>query len=105
MEGSCEKEAKIPYVAHLLAVTAIALEHGATEEEAIAALLHDAVEDAGGAPGAEILSVDSEKLWRVSSQAALTQMSTETSLVAAQESLHRSCAACRGSGETRFRFR
>jgi (p)ppGpp synthase/HD superfamily hydrolase len=29
-------------------VTAIALEHGATEDEAIAALLHDAVEDAGG---------------------------------------------------------
>jgi GTP pyrophosphokinase len=32
----------------LLAVTAIALDHGATENEAIAALLHDAVEDQGG---------------------------------------------------------
>ena len=39
-----------PYVAHLLAVAAIALEHGADEDEAIAALLHDAVEDQGGAP-------------------------------------------------------
>lgn len=39
-----------PYIAHLLAVTAIALEHGATEDEAIAALLHDAVEDQGGRP-------------------------------------------------------
>jgi GTP pyrophosphokinase len=33
-----------------MAVTAIALEYGATEDEAIAALLHDAVEDQGGAP-------------------------------------------------------
>jgi len=37
-----------PYVAHLLAVTAIVLEHGGDEEEAIAALLHDAIEDQGG---------------------------------------------------------
>jgi (p)ppGpp synthase/HD superfamily hydrolase len=37
-----------PYAAHLLAVTAIALEHGAGEDEAIAALLHDAIEDRGG---------------------------------------------------------
>ncbi|MCU0771423.1 MAG: HD domain-containing protein [Verrucomicrobia bacterium] len=42
------KGTDIPYLAHLLAVTAIALEHGATEAEAIAALLHDAVEDSGG---------------------------------------------------------
>ncbi len=39
-----------PYVAHLLGVAAIALEHGADEDEAIAALLHDAVEDQGGPP-------------------------------------------------------
>jgi len=38
----------VPYVAHLLAVTAIVLEHGGDEDEAIAALLHDAVEDQGG---------------------------------------------------------
>ena len=37
-----------PYLAHLLAVTAIVLEHGADEDTAIAALLHDAVEDQGG---------------------------------------------------------
>lgn len=48
--GQLRKQTETPYVAHLLAVTAIALEHGATEEEAIAALLHDAVEDAGGKP-------------------------------------------------------
>ena len=44
------KGASIPYFAHLMAVASIALEHGASEDEAIAALLHDAVEDQGGAP-------------------------------------------------------
>lgn len=37
-----------PYIAHLLSVTSLVLEAGADEEEAIAALLHDAVEDQGG---------------------------------------------------------
>lgn len=39
----------VPYLCHLLAVAGLALENGATETEAIAALLHDAVEDQGGA--------------------------------------------------------
>lgn len=39
------KGTKIPYVAHLIGVASIALEHGANEEEAIAALLHDSIED------------------------------------------------------------
>jgi (p)ppGpp synthase/HD superfamily hydrolase len=47
--GQLRKGTKIPYVAHLLSVASIALQHGADEEEAIAALLHDAVEDQGGA--------------------------------------------------------
>ena len=38
----------IPYVSHLLGVASIALEYGADEDEAIAAVLHDAVEDQGG---------------------------------------------------------
>ncbi len=42
------KGTDVPYVAHLLEVAAIALEYGADEDEAIAALLHDAVEDQGG---------------------------------------------------------
>ena len=42
------KGSDVPYIAHLMSVAAIALEHGATEDEAIAALLHDAVEDQGG---------------------------------------------------------
>jgi (p)ppGpp synthase/HD superfamily hydrolase len=39
------KKTRIPYVAHLLGVCAIVLEHGGTEDEAIAALLHDTLED------------------------------------------------------------
>lgn len=44
------KGSGVPYVAHLLSVAALAMEHGANEDEAIAALLHDAVEDQGGLP-------------------------------------------------------
>lgn len=39
------KGGQIPYLAHLLGVTSIVLEDGGDEEEAIGALLHDAVED------------------------------------------------------------
>ena len=42
------KGTNIPYVTHLLAVAAIVGENGGTEDEVIAALLHDAVEDQGG---------------------------------------------------------
>ncbi len=44
------KGTEIPYVAHLVGVTALVLEDGGDEDEAIAALLHDAVEDQGGRP-------------------------------------------------------
>jgi len=43
------KGSNIPYVSHLLGVASLALEFGADEDQAIAALLHDAVEDQGGA--------------------------------------------------------
>jgi (p)ppGpp synthase/HD superfamily hydrolase len=39
-----------PYIGHLLSVTSIVIEYGGDEEMAIAALLHDAVEDQGGLP-------------------------------------------------------
>jgi len=42
------KSTDAPYFAHLMAVAALVLEHGADEDTAIAALLHDAVEDQGG---------------------------------------------------------
>jgi len=44
------KKSDVPYIAHLLAVTAIVLESDGDEDTAIAALLHDAVEDQGGQP-------------------------------------------------------
>jgi len=42
------KDTDVPYIAHLLSVASIVLEDGGDEELAIAALLHDAVEDQGG---------------------------------------------------------
>jgi (p)ppGpp synthase/HD superfamily hydrolase len=45
----------IPYVAHLLAVAATVLEWGGDEDTAIAALLHDAVEDQGGLATAQVI--------------------------------------------------
>lgn len=47
-QGQYRKGTSIPYIAHLLAVTSIVLEDGGDEDTAIAALLHDAVEDQGG---------------------------------------------------------
>lgn len=42
------KGSAVPYLSHLMAVCALVLEHGGTEVQAIAALLHDAAEDEGG---------------------------------------------------------
>lgn len=47
-DGEVRKGTQVPYLSHLLQVAGLALEFGATEVEAIAALLHDAAEDAGG---------------------------------------------------------
>jgi (p)ppGpp synthase/HD superfamily hydrolase len=44
------KASTIPYIAHLMGVTSLVLEAGGDEDLAIAALLHDVVEDCGGAP-------------------------------------------------------
>jgi (p)ppGpp synthase/HD superfamily hydrolase len=44
------KGVPVPYVAHLISVCALVLEAGGDEDQAIAALLHDAVEDQGGLP-------------------------------------------------------
>src|SRR5580693_7914935 len=46
--GQVRKGTSTPYVAHLLAVAATVLEYGGDEDLAIAALLHDSVEDQGG---------------------------------------------------------
>jgi (p)ppGpp synthase/HD superfamily hydrolase len=46
--GQVRKGTTTPYVAHLLAVSATVMEYGGDEDLAIAALLHDSVEDQGG---------------------------------------------------------
>jgi (p)ppGpp synthase/HD superfamily hydrolase len=60
------KGSNIPYVSHLLGVASIAIENGADEDQAIAALLHDAVEDQGGAARlADIRSQFGERVARM----------------------------------------
>jgi (p)ppGpp synthase/HD superfamily hydrolase len=49
------KGTQTPYVAHLLSVAGLVIEHGGQEDQAIAALLHDAIEDQGEETGPEIL--------------------------------------------------
>ena len=44
-----------PFVAHLLRVAGTVLEHGADEDTAIAAVLHDAIEDQGGPKAREVI--------------------------------------------------
>ena len=111
--GQLRKKTKIPYIGHLLGVTAIALEYGATETEAIGALLHDAVEDCGGPGrqreieekfGAEVGAIvagctDTDQTpkppWRERKEkyiAHLATASASTRLVSASDKLHNSQA-------------
>jgi (p)ppGpp synthase/HD superfamily hydrolase len=48
--GQTRKASTTPYIAHLMGVASLVLEFGGNEDLAIAALLHDVVEDCGGAP-------------------------------------------------------
>jgi len=50
------KGSPVPYISHLLAVAGLVLETGGDEDEAIAALLHDAVEDQGGRKTLEVIT-------------------------------------------------
>ncbi len=103
------KGTSIPYVAHLLAVTSIVLEHGGDEDEAIAALLHDAIEDQGGVPmreeirrrfgnvvveivdGCTDADVYPKPPWRARKEAYIAHLreaSAEVRLVSAADKLH-----------------
>jgi len=53
--SQCRKGTPVPYISHLMAVSALVLEAGGDEDLAIAALLHDAVEDQGGPPTLETI--------------------------------------------------
>jgi (p)ppGpp synthase/HD superfamily hydrolase len=108
-DGQLRKGTPIPYVSHLLGVSGIALEHGANEDEAIAALLHDAVEDAGGLPTLELIRtrfgdavaeivdgctdayVEPKPKWRPRKEAYLAHLaeaSPSVRLVSASDKLH-----------------
>jgi GTP pyrophosphokinase len=111
------KGTTIPYVAHLLGVTSIALHHGADEDEAIAELLHDAIEDAPAALGASgVRSLLRERFgervldivegctdadvvpkppWRVRKEAYVAHLATQSPsvlLVSASDKLHNASA-------------
>src|SRR6202142_1309818 len=48
--GQARKGTTVPYLSHLMAVASLVLEAGGDEDMAVAALLHDVVEDCGGMP-------------------------------------------------------
>jgi len=125
--GQVRKVSGEPYAAHLLGVASIALDYGADEDEAIAALLHDAIEDQGGAAiGEEILRrfgpgvaaivrgcTDAETMpkppWQERKEAFLAHLehaSPSVRLVAAADKLHNVRSLLRdyrGQGETIWR--
>ena len=60
------KKTERPYISHLMGVASLVLQYGGDEEQAIAALLHDVVEDCGGAPRlAEIRKQFGERVARI----------------------------------------
>lgn len=48
--GQYRKASRVPYISHPLAVSSLVLEYGGNETQAIAALLHDVIEDCGVKP-------------------------------------------------------
>jgi len=110
------KGSGIPYVGHLLGVASLALDYGADEDEAIAALLHDAIEDQGGAATREEIRrrfgdrvtaivdgcTDAEVIpkppWRERKEAHLEHLkvaSPSVRLVSAADKLHNALAILR----------
>lgn len=104
------KGTRIPYFAHLLGVASLAIEHGADEDTAIAAVLHDAPEDQGGhmmldqirarfgervariVEGCTDTFEDPKPAWQRRKEAyighVLTDSSLESCLVSAADKLH-----------------
>ncbi len=110
------KGTTIPYVSHLFGTCSIALEYGANEDQAIAALLHDAIEDiepidqvraAVGEFGAEVLRIveactDSDEVpkppWRERKERYVARLATRDApvlLVSASDKLHNARAIVR----------
>jgi (p)ppGpp synthase/HD superfamily hydrolase len=107
--GQHRKGTAVPYVAHLLSVAGLVLEVGGDEDLAIAALLHDVVEDCGGAPmlreirrrfgkrvahvvdGCTDTDLDPKPPWRQRKEDYIAHLRTadaDTRLVSAADKLH-----------------
>jgi len=107
--GQSRKGTVVPYVAHLLSVAGLVLEAGGDEDLAIAALLHDVVEDCGGAPmlkeirrrfgkrvahvvgGCTDTDLDPKPPWRQRKEDYIAHLRTadaDTRLVSAADKLH-----------------
>ena len=107
--GQHRKGTAVPYVAHLLSVAGLVLEAGGDEDLAIAALLHDVVEDCGGAPvlkevrrrfgkrvahvvdGCTDTDLDPKPPWRQRKEDYIAHLRTadaDTRLVSAADKLH-----------------
>lgn len=107
--GQTRKKTAVPYLSHLMAVAALVLEAGGDEEMAIAALLHDVVEDCGGMPrlrevqrkfGARVAKIvegctdsfrDPKPPWLERKQSYIARLKGEgrdTRLVSASDKLH-----------------
>jgi (p)ppGpp synthase/HD superfamily hydrolase len=107
--GQTRKQSAVPYLSHLMAVTSLVLESGGDEEMAMAALLHDVVEDCGGTPrlrevrrmfGARVARVvegctdsfsDPKLPWIIRKEEYLKRLKhedDETRLVSASDKLH-----------------
>jgi (p)ppGpp synthase/HD superfamily hydrolase len=108
-DGQTRKATAVPYIAHLLSVASLVLEAGGDEDLAIAALLHDVVEDCGGAPmleevrrrfgervahvvqGCTDTDLDPKPPWRQRKEDYLTHLQTadaDIRLVSAADKLH-----------------
>jgi len=107
--GQGRKGTRVPYISHLIAVAGLVLEAGGDEDLAVAALLHDVVEDCGGAPmlkevrrrfgkrvahvvdGCTDTDVYPKPPWRERKEAYLKHLHTadaDTRLVSAADKLH-----------------
>ena len=107
--GQTRKASSIPYIAHLMGVASLVLEFGGDEDLAIAALLHDVVEDCGGAPvlkevrrkfgrrvakivdGCTDSDTDPKPPWRERKESYIQHLKSadaETRLVSAADKLH-----------------
>ena len=104
------KATRVPYLSHLLAVTAMVMEHGGTADQMVAAALHDYLEDVVGASVTEIEerfgpnvarlvdalsdSKDASRPkapWRIRKTTHLSQLrtaGTDVKLIAACDKLH-----------------